>query len=100
MAAALRAVDLEPTLLEVADAPHFAMNGDKPLPWEQLEAERSGDAGVKDSDATVTDTRKHFVCEPALFDFLRKHLRIDELAGETPQQRAARTSSSPPYSGD
>ncbi len=90
MVAELRSVGLEPTLFEVADAPHFAMNGDQPLPWEQLEAKRSSATEQCSSADSNSDSRKRFVCESELLDFLRTQLRIDELAGETPQQRAAR----------
>ena len=90
MAAGLRAVGVEPTLLEVADAPHFDMNGDQPPPWELLQAKRSNAAEHCSSDKSIGGARKCFVCESELLDFLRRQLRIDELAGETPQQRAAR----------
>jgi acetyl esterase/lipase len=81
-----------PLLLEVAEAPHFAMNGDEPLPWEELQARRAKEEAGGDAETRAREP-KQFVCEAELLEFLRKQLRVDELAAETPQDRARRVES-------
>ena len=81
MAAKLESLGLEPVLLEIEGGPHFEMNGSQPFPEQ---------AFPEEFDPEGADATKRFVKEGEMLGFLRKHLRIDELAGEDPAERARR----------